>query len=122
MRGRLALAALAAAVAFGVAWPLGLQGWLSVHTGTVNEPGVYYGFFSGFGSIVIPPVITAAPIVAVLLRKHNCHVSGCWRIGSLPVEGTTYVVCRHHHPDGGITAGEIRERLHMYIGKRPGRG
>jgi hypothetical protein len=24
--------------------------WLEVHTGTVNEPGPYYGFWSGFGS------------------------------------------------------------------------
>ena len=24
--------------------------WLQVHTGTVNEPGPYYGFWSGFGS------------------------------------------------------------------------
>jgi hypothetical protein len=24
--------------------------WLRVHTGTVNEPGPYYGFWSGFGS------------------------------------------------------------------------
>jgi hypothetical protein len=24
--------------------------WLAVHTGTVNEPGPYYGFWSGFGS------------------------------------------------------------------------
>ena len=33
-----------------------------------------------------------------LLRKHNCHVSGCWRIGRHPVEGTTYITCHHHHP------------------------
>jgi hypothetical protein len=24
--------------------------WLQVHTGTINEPGPYYGFWSGFGS------------------------------------------------------------------------
>ena len=24
--------------------------WIEVHTGTVNESGPYYGFWSGFGS------------------------------------------------------------------------
>jgi hypothetical protein len=24
--------------------------WLQVHMGTINEPGPYYGFWSGFGS------------------------------------------------------------------------
>ena len=24
--------------------------WLQVHTGTINETGPYYGFWSGFGS------------------------------------------------------------------------
>jgi len=36
-----------------VAWVLHaslVNHWLAVHTGTVNEPGPYYGFWSGFGS------------------------------------------------------------------------
>jgi hypothetical protein len=36
-----------------VAWVLyasGFNHWLAAHTGTVNEPGPYYGFWSGFGS------------------------------------------------------------------------
>jgi hypothetical protein len=43
---------LAAAVA-SVLWVLNagpVDHWLAVHTGTVNEPGPYYGFWSGFGS------------------------------------------------------------------------
>ena len=42
-----------AAVAGLIIWlqHAGLFGhWLQVHTGTVNEPGPYYGFWSGFGS------------------------------------------------------------------------
>lgn len=43
-----------------------------------------YQFWSGIGS--------GSPILAgfaVWAKHHNCHQSGCWRIG-------------HHHPDHGL--------------------
>lgn len=43
-----------------------------------------------------------------ILRRHNCHAKGCWRIGRHAVDGTTYVVCRKHHPDKSPTAQEIQ--------------
>jgi hypothetical protein len=42
-----------------------------------------------------------------ILRRHNCHAKGCWRIGRHQVAGTTYVVCRKHHPDETPTAEQI---------------
>jgi hypothetical protein len=36
-------------------------------------------------------------VPAVLFRKHNCHVRGCWRIGHHPLG--PYLLCRKHHPD-----------------------
>ncbi|MFL5823244.1 MAG: hypothetical protein ACJ764_07360 [Solirubrobacteraceae bacterium] len=42
-----------------------------------------------------------------ILRRHNCHAKGCLRIGRHPVDGTDYVVCRHHHPDESPTAEQI---------------
>jgi hypothetical protein len=42
-----------------------------------------------------------------ILRKHNCHAKRCWRIGRHGVSGTTYVVCRKHHPDPTPTAQQI---------------
>ena len=42
-----------------------------------------------------------------ILRRHNCHVKGCWRIGRHPVRGTTYIVCRKHHPDDSPTAERV---------------
>jgi hypothetical protein len=42
-----------------------------------------------------------------ILRHHNCHAKGCWRIGRRPVEGTGYVVCRKHHPRPQPTAEQI---------------
>lgn len=83
-------------------WPF--LHWLAIHTGSENEPGVYYGFWSGFGSDIQEFAIIAAAIG--LYRKHNCHVKGCWRVAKHPIEGSPYVVCRKHHPsiDGALTA------------------
>ena len=52
--------------------------WVEVHTGTVNEPGPYYGFWSGFGSD-IGEVALLGGMVA-LVRHHNCQNKGCWRL------------------------------------------
>lgn len=70
--------------------------WFEVHTGTVNEGGPYYGFFSGFGSDLGEVAIIGA--VIGLVHHHNCHVKGCWRPGLHHVEGTPYVTCKTHHP------------------------
>ena len=79
--------------------------WLAVHTGTVNEGGPYYGFWSGFGSDLGEIAIIGGLIG--IYRKHNCHVKGCWRVGRHPVDGTTFVVCRPHHPDEKPTAADV---------------
>jgi hypothetical protein len=42
-----------------------------------------------------------------ILRHHNCHVTGCWRLGRHPVHGTSYVVCQRHHPHGHPTVEDI---------------
>jgi hypothetical protein len=90
----------AACVAFGLWWPYGGQHWLAVHTGTVNEPGPYYGFWSGFGSDLGEYVIVAGLLsnAALLFRHINCHVKGCPRIGRFELAGGEYKVCGHHHP------------------------
>ena len=70
--------------------------WLAVHTGTVNESGPFYGFWSGFGSDLGELALIGAIVTGY--RHVNCHVKGCPRIGHHPVEGTPYRVCRRHHP------------------------
>lgn len=72
--------------------------WLAVHTGTVNEAGPYYGFWSGFGSDIGEIAIIGGMVT--IYRKHNCHVKGCWRIARHPVPGTDFIVCRRHMPGG----------------------
>lgn len=74
--------------------------WFAIHTGTYNEPGPYYGFFSGFGSDLGEIALIGA--VFQVYRKHNCHIKGCWRIAHYEFtdreNGDTYMLCRKHHP------------------------
>lgn len=67
--------------------------------GIDDASGPWYAFWSGFGS----DLTLFTGLVAVVWsfwRRHNCHVRGCLRLGRHPVEGTSYVVCRFHHPHG----------------------
>ena len=71
--------------------------WLAVHTGTINESGPYYGFWSGFGSD-IGEVTIIAGLIAVY-KKHNCEVHRCWRLGRHQT-AAGHMVCRRHSPTG----------------------
>lgn len=78
--------------------------WLAHLLGLDNLSGAWYGFWSGIGgdtAIVTPGLILA--------RRHNCHVRGCWRLGRHPVDGTTWTVCRRHHPDDHPSADDVKD-------------
>jgi hypothetical protein len=120
-RWRLILAAgLAfAAAATIVAWVLNaapVNHWLGIHTGTLNETGPYYGFWSGFGSDLAEFSILGAIGTGVyqLVKKYNCHEPGCWRVGTHPAAGGQFLLCYRHHPDyqGQKPTHEMIERLH----------
>ena len=115
----LIVAVICAAVAGAVVWLdyARLFGhWLEVHTGTVNEPGPYYGFWSGFGSDLEEFGILGAIGAGVysLVKKYNCHEPGCWRLGNHPAAGGQFNLCYRHHPDfqGKKPTHEVIERLH----------
>ena len=79
-----------------------LRHWFALHTGTLHGgPDVYYNFWSGFGSDLGEATLISAVGLGVYtgVRKVNCHTKGCWRIGHHVLEGTPYILCRHHHPD-----------------------
>ena len=90
--------------------------WLEVHTGTINEPGPYYGFWSGFGSDLEEFGILGAIGAAIyqLVKKYNCHEPGCWRIGQYQAAGGQFLLCYRHHPDyqGVKPTHELIQRLH----------
>ena len=121
MRWRMMIAAVlafaaAAAIALWVLDASQFGHWLQVHTGTVNEPGPYYGFWSGFGSDLEEFGILGAVGAGIyqLVKKYNCHEPGCWRIGQHPAAGGQFLLCYRHHPDyqGRKPTHELIERLH----------
>lgn len=66
-----------------------------------------YQFWSG-----IAGELTLLGAAIAVVKHHNCHVRGCWRVGRHSVDGTPYKVCRRHHPrvpDGGATIEDIHE-------------
>ena len=83
--------------------------WLAVHTGTVNEPGPYYGFWSGFGSDLGEIAIVGGLFTVV--RRHNCEVHKCWRIGRHTTDAG-HRVCRKHHPDDHLTVEQVHAAHH----------
>ena len=72
-------------------WLSHLWWWVEVHTGTVNESGPYYGFWSGFGSDIGELAIIGGMIQ--FARRANCHNHGCFRL-SLHTTADGYRLCR----------------------------
>jgi hypothetical protein len=98
----LAVIAVVIVAALLIAFIGPLRHWFADHTGvTHGGPDVYYNFWSGFGSDLGEVTLVSAVCVGVYtgVRKVNCHAKGCWRIGHHALNGTPYILCRHHHPE-----------------------
>ena len=87
-----------------VIWHEHIWWWVEVHTGTVNESGPWYGFFSGFGSDLSEVAILGG--LATVVRKNNCEVRGCLRLGRHQTAANHHV-CRRHHPDDHLTHQDV---------------
>jgi hypothetical protein len=110
---------ISAALAVIVVWVIHSRQvgyWLQVHTGTINEPGPYYGFWSGFGSDIEEFGILGAFGAGIYqpFKKYNCHEPGCWRVGQYSAAGGQFLLCYRHHPDyqGRKPTHELIQRLH----------
>lgn len=88
--------------------------------GDGNSPE--YLFWSGIGSDLAYLTFLAGAVG--LYRKHVCQMRWCPRLGRhqyTDPHGVTRPLCWRHHPD--VTHKNLtRERLHLYVGSRPGRG
>lgn len=72
--------------------------WFLHVTGTSNETGPFYAFWSGFGSDL--GELTLIGTVAAAWRTQTCHASfWCWRHGRHPTADGVYRLCAKHHPD-----------------------
>jgi hypothetical protein len=109
----LLLILLVAGIALIIAFFSAVRHWLALHTGTLHGgPDLYYNFWSGFGSDLGEATLISAVGIGVYtgVRKVNCHTKGCWRIGHHALDGTPYILCRHHHP-GVPTKGASHEHI-----------
>lgn len=85
-------------------WWFPLQHWLAIHTGTDNESGPYYGFLSGAGSDLSELLLPFG--LYAFLRRHNCQVHHCWRLGR-HTTAAGHSVCRRHNPGGAPTHEDV---------------
>lgn len=95
--------------------------WLWVHSGLQSGNSAWYLFPSGIGSIIIPPILTGLTVLVGLWWHNQCHVHHCYRYARRTTAAGDRA-CRKHHPDKPLTAESLRQRHHLYLGSKPGRG
>jgi hypothetical protein len=78
--------------------------WHAIHAMWWPQTGQWSSFWSGIGSN-----LAYLAIIGALWHRLNCHTRGCWRIARQQVDGTTYHVCRRHHPAGKPTHNDVLE-------------
>ena len=78
--------------------------WLAHVLGMDNGSGGWYLFYSGFGANFGELAIVAA--LLAVIRKHNCEVHRCWRLGRHKT-AAGHMACRKHHPDDRLTADAV---------------
>jgi hypothetical protein len=82
--------------------------WVAHIAGLDNAAGFWYCLWSG---IVGDAALFGAGWA--ILRKHNCEVHGCPRLGRHhwkdPTTGQDHHLCRTHHPLGHLTAQGVCE-------------
>jgi len=79
--------------------------WLLHWSGLDDPSGAPYLFWSG----IVGDVFLVGAGWAIV-RRLNCHVRGCLRVGIHDVVGTPYRTCRKHHPavrTGAVTEAHI---------------
>lgn len=62
--------------------------------GVDNVSGEPYGWWSGAGSVILPPLLTILGAVALYAFHHQCKERACRRIVRHAPPGLHY--CRHH--------------------------
>jgi hypothetical protein len=83
----------------------GVWHWILTVTGTNNEAGRWYAWWSGSGAD-LSYLTGSAAIVAHAARSRNCEVHGCWRLGRHKT-AANHSVCRSHHPDDSLSAEDV---------------
>jgi hypothetical protein len=69
--------------------------WFLTVTGSNNTSGIWYGFWSGFGSDLGEVALIGG--VITLYKQHKCE--SCWRFAKHHIKGTHYQTCHVHLTD-----------------------
>lgn len=81
-----------------------MPGWLQHFLGLDSASGTAYLAWSGILSDVTELAVVGALIG--MLRKHNCVVRGCWRLGRHVTAAGAHV-CHRHMPGGAPTHQDV---------------
>jgi hypothetical protein len=87
--------------------------WLAHILGLDDLSGPWYGWWSGAGSDVSELALFGA--LAASIRARNCEVKPCWRLGR-HTTAAGHRVCRRHHPDDHLSAGQVIEQHTAALG------
>lgn len=96
----LSLIILAGLIGLAIAYSHQFTGEFFRIVGSRDEPGAWYGFWSGFGGSV--PDIALITGATAWYVNHTCHDHPmCLRWGKYEAAGGLFKLCRRHHPDLG---------------------
>lgn len=86
---------------------------LFAHWEFLHPGGSGYWFYSGlFGGSAF--LSGALAMVAVYWRRHNCHVTRCWRLQWHTHPDHSHPVCARHHPHGQSRGSFLHPRHHQH--------
>jgi hypothetical protein len=88
--------------------------WLLHFLGLDSSSGPAYLAWSGAVSDISELVLLGG--IYAFLRKHNCAVHHCWRLGR-HTTAAGHIVCRHHSPMGAPTHQDVIDA--HFAAKRP---
>jgi hypothetical protein len=95
-----------------MSWWHALQHWLGVD----DASGRAYLAWSGAGSDISELLLIGALVTFV--RRYNCEVRRCWRLGR-HATAAQHHVCRKHHPEDHLTAEHVHRAHRAARGRRP---
>lgn len=84
--------------------------WLIHWTG--SDYGFGYGQFQPYDFLSGVAGLSIFGLLIANLRKHNCHVRFCFRIGRHPAAGGQFITCRKHSPDPAVREGLRVHHIH----------
>jgi hypothetical protein len=78
--------------------------WVEIHTGSTNESGAFYGWWSGFGGFLV--LITG---LGAVYKHHKCVT--CWRLSKHKTEDTAQHFCHKHYTHAEVERQKAKHKV-----------